>query len=158
MTNLKKMCTARGYTVLNASDKEVMTDQCTIIYSGNVKVNTNYIKDITKLMDAQNIDHVILVHSGAITINAKSIIDIQSIYQIELFDESFFCHDLMSHELVPKHEKVTNPFELKTLAKERSNLAHIDRGDPVCMYYGFKPRDIIGITRKNGIRVFRIVV
>lgn len=152
------MCDARGYTILSETDKEIITDQCTIIFAQNVKINTNYIKDITKLMDAQQIDHVILIHMGSITINAKSIIDIQSIYRIELFDDSFFCHDLMSHELVPKHEKITNPSELKILSKERSNLAHISRQDPVSMYYGFKPRDIIGITRKNGIRIFRVVV
>lgn len=155
--NIKEMCIDRGYEILCEKENEIITNKCYIIFTLDIKININYIKDITHMMDEQQIDHVILIYNGSITINTQNINEIKSIYNIEFFTEKSFMYNITKHELVPKHEKlIKNSDEYKSLIREKVNLPHIFESDPICKYYNFKNGDIIRITRKN-IIIYRIV-
>ena len=155
--NIKQMCADRGYNVLCEKENEIITDKCYIIFTLDIKININYIKDVTHMMNEQQIDHVILIYNGNITINAQNINEIKSIYNIEFFPEKSFMYNITKHQLVPKHEKLLrNSDEYKSIVKEKLNLPHMFESDPICKYYNFKCGDVIKITRKD-IIIYRIV-
>lgn len=156
--NIKEMCVDRGYNILDEKEFEIITDQCYIIFTQDIKININYIKDLTRLMLEQNIEHVIVIYNGNITINTQNINDIKLLYNIEFFNEKSFMYNVSKHSLVPKHEKLNDKSdEFKSIVKEKHNLPHIFETDPICKYYNFKQGDLLKITRKNTI-AYRLVV
>lgn len=159
LKNIKTMCKDRGYHILCEKENEIITNECYIIFTNNIKININYIKDISHMMNEQDIKHVIIVYNGNITINNHNIKEIKSIYNIEFFPTNSFIYNVTEHILVPKHEKLLpGTLEYKNIYKERHNLPYILETDPVCKYYNFKSADILKITRKNDIVVYRLVI
>ncbi len=157
--NIKTMCIDRGYNILYEKEMEIITDKCYIIFTGNIKININYIKDLTRLMVEQNIEHVIVIYNGNITMNTANINDIKLLYNIEFFSEKSFMYNVINHVLVPKHEKlVKNTDEYKLIYREKNNLPYIFEHDPICKYYNFKQGDVLKIYRKNSIIAYRLVV
>lgn len=157
--NIKEMCIDRGYNILYEKEQEIVTDKCYIIFTGDIKININYIKDLTRLMTEQNIEHVIVIYNGNITMNTQNINDIKLLYNIEFFSEKSFMYNVTKHVLVPKHEKlIRNTDEYKLILKDKNNLPHIFEIDPICKYYNFKQGDLLKITRKNNIIAYRLVV
>jgi DNA-directed RNA polymerase subunit H (RpoH/RPB5) len=157
--NIKEMCKERGYIILDEKENEIITNKCYIIFTNDIKININYIKDITHMMTEQDIKHVIIVYNGNITINNHNLKEIKSIYNIEFFPEKLFMFNITRHELVPKHEKLLNTDpDYKAIVKEKCHLPYIFEHDPICKYYNFKNGDILKITRNNDIVVYRLVV
>lgn len=157
--NIKEMCTDRGYNILDEKEFEIITDECYIIFTQDIKININYIKDLTRLMLEQNIEHVIVIYNGNITINTQNINDIKLLYNIEFFNEKSFMYNVSKHTLVPKHEKLNDKSdEYKLIVKEKQNLPHIFETDPICKYYSFKQGDLLKIYRKNNTIAYRLVV
>lgn len=157
--NIKEMCKDRGYIILDEKDNEIITNECYIIFTNDIKININYIKDITHMMTEQEISHVIIIYNGNITINNHNLKEIKLIYNIEFFHEKLFMFNITKHALVPRHEKLlkTDPY-YKDVLKEKGHLPYILENDPVCKYYGFKCGDILKITRHNDIVAYRLVV
>jgi len=157
--NIKQMCTDRGYHIIDEKEFEIMTDECYIIFTRDVKININYIKDLTRLMLEQDIEHVIVIYNGNITINTQNINDIKLLYNIEFFSEKSFMYNVSKHSLVPKHEKlIADSDEYNLIIKEKNNLPHIFEHDPICKYFNFKQGDLLKIYRKNNTIIFRLVV
>lgn len=153
------MCTDRGYHIIDEKEFEIMTDECYIIFTRDVKININYIKDLTRLMLEQDIEHVIVIYNGNITINTQNINDIKLLYNIEFFSEKSFMYNVSKHSLVPKHEKlIADSDEYNLIIKEKNNLPHIFEHDPICKYFNFKQGDLLKIYRKNNTIIFRLVV
>jgi DNA-directed RNA polymerase I, II, and III subunit RPABC1 len=159
ISNIKEMCKDRGYHILCERENEIITNSCYIIFTNDIKININYIKDITHMMIEQQIDHIIIVYNGNITINNHNLKEITSIYNIEFFHEKLFMFNITKHELVPKHEKLskTDP-HYKMIYKEKTNLPYILEHDPICKYYNFKNGDILKVTRHNNTIAYRLVV
>lgn len=159
LQNIREMCEVRGYNILQEKDNEIITDKCFIIFTNDIKININYIKDLTRIMTEQNIEHVIVIYNGNTTLNAQNINDIKLLYNIEFFNEKSFMYNITKCNLVPKHEKlIRKSEEYKLLVKEKSNLPLIYEHDPVCKYYNFKQGDIVKLTRNNGIIAYRLVI
>ena len=157
--NIKDMCKDRGYHILWERENEIVTDACFIIFTNDIKININYIKDITHMMTEQQIDHVIIVYNGNITINNHNLKEIKSIYNIEFFNEKLFMINITKHKLVPKHEKLSKTdVNYKAIVKERTHLPYILEQDPICKYYNFKSSDILKITRHDDTIVYRLIV
>lgn len=157
--NIKQMCIDRGYNILYEKENEIVTDQCYIIFTGDIKININYIKDLTRLMTEQDIEHVIVIYNGNITMNTQNIRDIKLLYNIEFFNEKSCMYNVTKHTLVPKHEKLNKGCEeYRFIYKEKNNLPHIFEHDPVCKYYNFKQGDLLKITRKGGVIAYRLVI
>lgn len=157
--HVKEMCVDRGYTILEEHANGIITDHGYVIFTGDIKININYIKEITHMMNEEGVKHVILVHNGNVTVNNNNLREIRSVYDIECFPEKSFMINLTHHKLVPRHEKMSPTDEhYLSVARDRPNLPHILDTDPVCRYYNFKAGDILKITRHNGTVAYRIVV
>jgi len=157
--NIKEMCKDRGYIILDEKENEIITNECYIIFTNDIKININYIKDITHMMTEQEINHVVIVYNGNITINNHNLKEIKSIYNIEFFNEPLFMFNITEHELVPKHERLSKKdADYNAIYKEKPHLPHILEHDPICKYYNFKAGEILKITRKNNTIAYRLVV
>ena len=65
-------------------------------------------------------------------------------------------HDIMTHKLVPMHEKTSIDEKEWVIKKYGIHIPVLLITDPVCKFMGFKEDDIIKIYRRNHI-IYRIV-
>lgn len=72
---------------------------------------------------------------------------------VSVFNYKSLIYNISKHPLVPKHIKLSESekknIKKKFMLNSYSNLPTISYADPVCKYYGFKPKDIIKITRHS---------
>jgi DNA-directed RNA polymerase I, II, and III subunit RPABC1 len=166
IANVENIIRLRGYTILDteypgpfAGETSILCDKCIIIFSKNNKININSIKTCIQFVDGldKQVQNVILVYNGTITSTVSKIIEMCHHQHYELFTERELFVDITSHHLVPKHEKVTDlkaeftPMQMM----EFKNFPKILRTDPISKYYNFQPGDIIRITRRNGVVLYR---
>lgn len=122
----------------------------------DTKIGINTIKNIRSDTEDNNIKHIILVYSHNITSHAKQHLDsmVHDGYLIEIFKDKELYFNITKHELVPKHELLTNDEKtnlLKTLNVKSNNLPFIKQSDPVAKYMGLKKGDVVKIYRKSEI-------
>jgi DNA-directed RNA polymerase I, II, and III subunit RPABC1 len=138
-------------------------------HEGSEKLGVKLVKNYKDKMLSLGIDKAILIVKENVTSFAKSEINSfmtqdPPIY-IEVFLESSLIFDITTHELVPKHELISDS-EKKALFEKykikEMQLAKILKTDPIVLYYDFQEKDIIKITRSSetgGIYTnYRIVV
>jgi DNA-directed RNA polymerase I, II, and III subunit RPABC1 len=119
------------------------------------KLNIKGIKDKLSIMNKENSNHSIIVYRESVTSSAKKSLDIID-HKIELFSLNELQLNITKHRLVPVHEKV-NGDDLLDLEKYKNKLPIILTSDPISRYYSYKKGDIIKITRKNGLVLYRQV-
>jgi DNA-directed RNA polymerase subunit H (RpoH/RPB5) len=71
---------------------------------------------------------------------------------IQFFDIRELLFNITKHELVPKHEVITDEAEIEQIAKihnvkSRLNFPLILKTDPIAKYYGIKHGNLVKITR-----------
>ncbi len=138
-------------------------------HEGTEKLGVKLVRNYYEKMLSQDINKAILIVKENVTSFAKS--EINSFVSqenpvfIEIFLENSLVFDITTHELVPKHELISET-EKKALFEKykikEMQLAKILRTDPIVLYYDFQEKDIIKITRPSetgGIYYnYRIVV
>lgn len=157
--HVKEMCVDRGYTILEESDRYIVTNKCHVLFTCDIKINIGYIKEIARAMTNSGVNHVIIIYNGNITINSCNMKEIKAFYNIEYFPERLFMVNITHHKLVPRHERLlkSNP-DYVSIAKDKHNLPLILDADPICRYYDFRPGSILKITRNNNSIAYRLVV
>lgn len=119
------------------------------------KLSTATINGLSKKMDEQNVTHMIfLVRPGSATKASMKIVDglRASGKWIEVFDFDEVAINITEHELVPKHEPLTEEEKQEVLKRynvKETQLPRILRTDPVARYLGVRPGQILKITRKS---------
>lgn len=125
----------------------------------NEKLGVRLIRAYYEKMVSLNINKAILIVKENITSFAKNEIlsyintvePEKSIY-IETFLESSLIFDPTTHELVPKHELLSEEEKKKFLGDykiKEIQLGKILISDPIVRYYDFKEKDVIKITRPS---------
>lgn len=125
------------------------------------KLNAEEMQAHVSMMEEMNIPHALLIHHGEPTpaVN-NTIVNIKNIGKyIELFNSIDLLYNCTKHELVPLHEKVTKKETDEIISKGfvMKMLPKITCTDPIVKFYGFRPGDLIKITRSDSI-IFRVVV
>jgi DNA-directed RNA polymerase I, II, and III subunit RPABC1 len=105
------------------------------------------------------INHVILVHSGKINPFAKKTKDLLASgrdggtpFMVETFELDEVVVNITKHELVPKHEPLTEEEVadmLKAHSLQLSMLPRILSSDPLSRYFGMRRGQVLKITRKS---------
>ncbi len=136
-----------------------------VYFPDEEKIGVKTIRICLNEMVENNIKRSIIIVKDNITPFAKYEIDSLVDYHIEIFKESELINDITEHELVPKHEKISE--EEKNMIFKKYNitekqLPYILHSDVICKFYGFEKSNIIKITRPSetsGIyEYYRLVV
>ncbi len=112
-------------------------------------VGIQTINKMAKAMKEAGIERGILISSGRTTNAAKQTAKKK---HIELLPKTFPVFDIFEHELVPKHEILTQEERDKVLSYYRVKpyqLPQIKASDPAAKAIGAKPGDILRIIRKS---------
>ena len=168
--NCKKMLIARKYT----SIEDFVEDEETFIYAvdcskrkvmvkflENSRLNISTVKQCIADFANREVKHGIILFNGDPTASAKKTLanlDTSSQIKITMFPMKKFHYCLTDHRLVRPHFKIKKD-ECQRIKKHYGDkqLPTLLSSDPVARYYNFKPGDVIGITRKNGVLAYRIV-
>ena len=128
-----------------------------------LKTKPNYVRDLiteikTEVFTKPDTNLVIITISKP----NNTILKIKHEYEdIEFFWLNRLVVNITRHQYVPLHERLD--VEKVPEIMERFNLSNIrqlpliDKNDPVCRYYNFRPGEICKITRKNKISGISII-
>ena len=119
----------------------------------NVSKSSEYIIKLRAI----NINHCIIIYKEKITSVAKKITESINDFTIELFPSCELMYNITKHYLVPLHKKLEDEASKNFKLKYGINIPIILYKDPVSRFYGFKPNDIIEVTRSTGFVTYRIV-
>jgi len=136
---------ASGFLVQTAEKKKIL--MWCLPSRGTIGVQ--YIKNLRKVMEEEEIDRAIVVTSGRYTqaarVNARK-------GGIELIPRIFPSFNIFDHVLVPKHEIVSPEDREKLLQEYRVQPYQLPRllaSDPAVKAIGARPGDIVRIIRDS---------
>jgi DNA-directed RNA polymerase I, II, and III subunit RPABC1 len=138
---------------LNKISFELNLDNIKIIYYLSPKFKWSELKKYFEdLSNKDNTLYILIIADKISQSNVKSINDLNLTMQIFNIKELQF--NITKHVLVPKHEIVRDPQEIKTLLevyslKSKFQLPLILKADPISRYFGLKNGDIIKVTRNS---------
>jgi len=130
-------------------------DRILVCFDPIDRVDTKTLAMLTQKMHDTNVTHMVLVaRPGILTpIAARAIEKIKSSgLVIDYFDYDEVIINVTEHELVPKHEILSDEEKGQVLQQYNVNdtqLPRIPRADPVCRYFGASPGQLIRITRDS---------
>tara|TARA_B100001093_G_C26797439_1_gene1001793 strand:+ start:1237 stop:1881 length:645 start_codon:yes stop_codon:yes gene_type:complete len=80
---------------------------------------------------------------------------------VTIFNYKKLMFNIVDHEYVPKHEKLSAEEKIKLLSdfmiRSYDKLPLLSKQDPVCRYYNFRQNDVIKITRPSSSNKFHIL-
>lgn len=162
---LNEIYTTRKYKIIdnNYSFKyllhcltDVYNNKIFTLANFNDKITVNIIKECIAFLTENCSNHCIIIHNDNITPIVKKIINNSQI-QIDLFSEEELGYNVTKHVLVPKHELCTD-CEYKSLENYISKIPYISVFDPVIKFHGFKKGQVVKITRKNNVIIYRLII
>jgi DNA-directed RNA polymerase subunit H (RpoH/RPB5) len=137
---------AVGYVISIPKEKEKALVWCV---PGETTVGINSINRLMKAMKDAGVERAIMVTDGrythAVKLGARK-------RHIELLPKTFPAFDLFEHQLVPKHEILTEGEKAELLARYRVQayqLPQISSVDPAVKAIGAKPGDVLRVIRRS---------
>ena len=119
------------------------------------RLDTKSVDNLVKKMDDANVKRMVLVGNNGIAtpLALRTLEKYKSLGKwIEFFEFDEVVINITEHELVPKHEVLTEEEKQEVLQKynvKETQLPRILRTDPVAKYLGVRPGQILRITRKS---------
>ena len=155
--------TMEGFSSIFKNDPSNLTevytnndgDRIMACYDPIERLDTKTVQNLVKKMDDANVKRMVLV--GANGIATPPALRVLESYKslgkwIEFFEFDEVVINITEHELVPKHELLTEEEKQEVLKKynvKETQLPRILRTDPVAKYLGVRPGQILKITRKS---------
>jgi DNA-directed RNA polymerase subunit H (RpoH/RPB5) len=137
---------AVGYVISIPKEKEKALVWCV---PGETTVGINSINRLTKAMKDAEVERAIMVTDGrythAVKLGARK-------KHIELLPKTFPAFDLFEHQLVPRHEILTEEERAELLARykvQAYQLPQISSVDPAVKAIGAKPGDVLRVVRRS---------
>lgn len=128
-------------------------DQVLVFFpQGASKVGVIQIRHFVKEMSAAGVSHAIIVGGDELTPPAKQAFDANKDLRFEYFLESELAIDKLSHELVPKHELLSDWEKEQLLTRLRikeSQLPKMTSSDAIARYFGARRGQVFRITRPS---------
>lgn len=146
-------------------DSKYNNNPILIFFPDDLGYGIKTLRNCKLLMISNKVKHAILIIKNTVTSSVKNTINDEyknEGFIIEIFNENDFLIDITKHELVPKHELLTNEEKEEFLKNYKLNeLPTILIHDPIVRRFGANIRDIFKITRlseTSGITYYYRVV
>ncbi|KAI0987857.1 hypothetical protein GJ496_000807 [Pomphorhynchus laevis] len=143
----------RSELIILVAHNDDQNNQMFVFFPDEPKVGTSQLRAYCKRMQEEGIERAILVVKQGLTPTAKQTLnDLESKYRFEQFTESELLINITEHQLVPKHEILSDKEKIELLHRyklKESQLPRIQVGDPVARYYGMKRGQVVKITRTS---------
>lgn len=133
-------------------------DQIFVFFPDEVRgksVGVEVISDSTKRMETNGVSNALIILQTGLTPSAKAAVEKMSASGrclLEAFMENELLVNITHHQLVPRHELLTEDSKIALLKRyklKESQLPRIQRTDPIARYYGLIPGNIVKITRPS---------
>ena len=122
------------------------------------KLGVGDIKDLVGELFSRDLDHMIIVYRDSVTPATKKFIENIVGIKIELFSEINLQFNITRHVLQPKSFEKLPDTEAREFKKTFGiKFPVLKHTGPIAAFFDFEKGDIIKITRKNGLVVYRIV-
>lgn len=110
------------------------------------------LQDIRKVLDSNSEFSGLYILIVKDKINSSDQKKIHSLANFQIFELSELQFNISKHELVPKHELITEDQDIKTVIdgyqlKSRNQLPFILKSDPMARYLNAKPGNLVKVTR-----------
>lgn len=132
------------FFLTNGKDQIIMH-----VVLGQKTIGISYVRELKEVVEKEGATKGILVGDGKYTYSARSSSEELG---IELIPPTMPTFDIFEHELVPKHEIVSQE-ELAELEKkyhsEPYQFPWIKASDPISIILGAKPGDVLRITQDS---------
>jgi DNA-directed RNA polymerase I, II, and III subunit RPABC1 len=157
-----EMLQTRGYDIIDTDENKILgendkEERILAIFPEEPKLNISTIKEIINLLKENEVNHGIIIYKENITSSAKKLIESIGDLELETFNKKELQYNLTKHQLVPLHERVNNDDAREIIKKFGTKLPIILKTDAVSRFYNFKQGELIKISRKDGMIVYRIV-
>lgn len=135
--------------------KKQFPDQQLIVFfpEENKRVGVKPIRILAEKMDEKHIKEAILVVKQPLTPLARTAInEAMSKMRIEVFHESELVINITRHELVPKHQPLTEEEKQQLLNRYKmkpSQLPRVQLQDPMSRYFGLQRDQVFKIIRPS---------
>jgi DNA-directed RNA polymerase subunit H (RpoH/RPB5) len=143
----------KDYSSLNCVVKDNANSRVKIIFlnhpSTQKKIGITPMRSLLEKLESEKIKHVIVIVVVGLSPKTKDEILEQSGIVVECFKEHELMFDLVSHELVPCHRRLSSKETAQIYERYGDKLPILRQDDPVSRYYNFHVNDVIEITRTN---------
>ena len=154
VSGAKTMLERRGYTCVKVQPYDESVP-CTWLHARDVRcavLETSLNKQVaTELLQSMAGSGTYIFIVANLTSQAKEVLT-QTEVRVEFLQPSDVAFNKMEHQYVPRYRVLT---EEEVLALEKKYFATRDKfpvileSDPVCRYMGFRPGQVLEITRKT---------
>ncbi|KAI0563972.1 RNA polymerase I II III common subunit [Gracilaria domingensis] len=118
-------------------------------------VGVDVVSAITKRMENNVVNNALMILQTGLTPTAKGAVEKMSASGkclLEVFIENELLVNITHHQLVPRHELMSEESKRALLRRyklKESQLPRIQRTDPIARYYGLVPGNVVKITRPS---------
>ena len=147
-----------GDLVLTARKDDPVEEIVAIICSAK-KFNVRLAEHFVNVLHRRKCKHAIIVFQSSITGFARRVLDTTTSTEIELFCGTELMIDVTNHILQPRRFRrlPTNEVDDFKAKKFFDVIPRMDSTDPIARYFNFRVGDVIEITRRSGVVVYRRV-
>eukprot|EP00386_Alphamonas_edax_P013618 GDKI01042026.1.p1 GENE.GDKI01042026.1~~GDKI01042026.1.p1 ORF type:complete len:207 (+),score=63.84 GDKI01042026.1:93-713(+) len=126
-----------------------------IVYftESNKKIGVTPIRNLSEKMEEYNVSRAILVVTQQLTPFAREAVnEAAPKHMIEVFHENDLLVNITEHELVPRHEPLSDEAKKQLLDRykvKETQLPRIQLNDPVARYFGLSRGQVVKIIRPS---------
>ena len=146
---------SRHAMILQAPKEDSPGEKVLVIFDGAPSVTTQHLKEYVDRAIGEAAAEILLVVEGRLNPAANKWAEEAKAAKgvsIDVFNEDELVVNITKHELVPKHEPLSEKEAEAALAAFQLTKAQLPRmmsRDPVARYFGLKRGDVVKITRKS---------
>lgn len=163
-----EMLKQRGYTNIEQTSEDndepmILTaikeddEKVCVIFSGNMKLKVERIRQYLGFMDEINCSHGIIIHNDNTTSKSKKTAEESQDKKIELFTDTQLTFNITKHVSVPKHVRLSKDESKKFKQDWGTKFPALRQDDCVAQFYGYERGDVIEIEDFDDIIKYRIV-
>jgi len=143
---------SRDSLCLMFSRDQDQDDRIMVFFTEDASIGVKPIRQFVQTMADKSVQRAIVVIRNQITPAAAKVMQSLPKIKFETFFENELLINITEHQLVPKHQLITDEEKRALLQRyhlKETQLPRIQVNDPVARYFGLKRGDVVKILRPS---------